>query len=217
MNAITRILFVRHGLVHNPEGLIYGRLPGFRLSAVGEQQAQAAGEALRELPLAAVFCSPQLRARQTAAYIASHHPHLTPVISPELDEIRIPLEGRPLAEAAAREWDLYTGSPPEFDQPESILARVKAFVDDMRQEYPGQTVVAVTHGDNIAFAALWAAGRPVTMQEKRTLHTLPGFYDGYPQTASITALGFDGAGHPPVELGYLRPYGVELLDTSAPK
>lgn len=217
MNTITRILLVRHGLVHNPEGLIYGRLPGFHLSATGEQQAQAAAEALRTTSLGAIFSSPQLRARQTAAHVAAHHPHLKPMISPWLDEIHIPLEGRPLAEAAARDWDLYTGSPPGFDQPDIIMARIRAFVDEVRRDYSGQTVAAVTHGDFIAFAVLWAAGRPVVAQEKRTLHTVPGFYDGYPQTASITALSFNGPGSFPIELSYQRPYGTELLDGSAPK
>lgn len=217
MKALTRILFIRHGLVHNPESIIYGQLPGYHLSELGERQAQTAGAALRAMPLAALFTSPQLRARQTAAHVAAHHPHLTPTVSMWLDEIHIPLEGHLLAEAAARDWDLYTGSAPEYDQPADILARVRAFVEEMRRVYAGRTVAAVTHGDVIAFAALWAAARPVTMADKRTLHTIPGFDDGYPQTASIITLTFNGVDDLPTAIAYLRPYGADLLDNTAPK
>ncbi len=215
--VITRLLFIRHGLVHNPEAIIYGRLPGYGLSELGQRQAQAAGEALRAEPLAALFSSPQLRAQQTAAQVLVHHQHLTPIISPWLDEIHIPLEGHPLAEAAARDWDLYSESLPQYDQPMDIVARVRAFVAEVRRNYAGQTIAAVTHGDVIAFAVLWAVSRPLTMAGKRALHTIAGFYDGYPQTASITTFMFNGKEDLPVAVIYQRPYTAELLDDSAPK
>ncbi|MBN1920318.1 MAG: histidine phosphatase family protein [Anaerolineae bacterium] len=217
MTGTTRLLWVRHGLVHNPEAIIYGRLPGYRLSELGQRQAQAAGAALCGLPLAALFSSPQLRAQQTAAYVHVHHPHLSVKISPWLDEIHVPLEGHPLKEAAARDWDLYTDSPPEYDQPTSILARVRAFVAEVREAYAGQTVAAVTHGDIIAFAVLWALSQPMTMAGKRQMHIFSGFHDGYPQTASITTFTFDGVVELPVAVAYQRPYGAELLDDSAPR
>ncbi len=37
-NPTTSITLVRHGHVHNPDGLIYGRLPGFRLSEAGRSK-----------------------------------------------------------------------------------------------------------------------------------------------------------------------------------
>ena len=67
MTTQTSIFFVRHGHVYNPQKILYGRLPGFRLSDLGREQAQAAAVALRDIPLAAAFSSPQLRTRQTAA------------------------------------------------------------------------------------------------------------------------------------------------------
>ena len=41
MTNPTSISFVRHGHVHNPENIVYGRLPGFRLSDLGRRGAQA--------------------------------------------------------------------------------------------------------------------------------------------------------------------------------
>jgi broad specificity phosphatase PhoE len=44
MVAVVTVHLLRHGEVHNPDGVLYGRLPGFRLSDLGERQAQAAAE-----------------------------------------------------------------------------------------------------------------------------------------------------------------------------
>ena len=37
--ARTTIHLMRHGEVHNPEGVLYGRLPGYHLSALGREMA----------------------------------------------------------------------------------------------------------------------------------------------------------------------------------
>ncbi len=66
MKQVTQISFVRHGHVHNPGAVLYGRLPGFRLDRQGVQDAQRAGRALRGKNITAIFSSPLLRARQTA-------------------------------------------------------------------------------------------------------------------------------------------------------
>lgn len=60
----TTISFVRHGRVHNPRGVIYGRLPNFRLSREGMNDAERAGLQLSSSPLEAVYASPLLRTRQ---------------------------------------------------------------------------------------------------------------------------------------------------------
>lgn len=65
---------VRHGAVENPDGVIYGRLPGFALSARGREQAEAAAQrvaALSSGPIALV-ASPLQRAQESAAILAQH-------------------------------------------------------------------------------------------------------------------------------------------------
>lgn len=69
----TVVHFVRHGEVHNPEGILYGRLAGYELSANGQRQAIAVAESLRGHDIAAVISSPLRRAVQTAAPIADSH------------------------------------------------------------------------------------------------------------------------------------------------
>src|SRR5690625_4367449 len=38
-DVITRVHLLRHGEVHNPDGVLYGRLPGYHLSDLGQKMA----------------------------------------------------------------------------------------------------------------------------------------------------------------------------------
>ena len=49
MSERTTVHLVRHGEVHNPTGVLYGRLPGFRLSAAGEEMATVAAAQVAEM------------------------------------------------------------------------------------------------------------------------------------------------------------------------
>ncbi len=63
---------VRHGHVHNPDRVLYGRAPGFRLSSAGEDMAVAVAKFFRstEADVGRIVASPLIRAQQTAAPIA---------------------------------------------------------------------------------------------------------------------------------------------------
>src|SRR5690606_38134307 len=64
---------VRHGLVHNPSGILYGRLPGFFLSDVGIAMAERVAAYLRDTVgerAGYLAASPLERAMQTAEPIA---------------------------------------------------------------------------------------------------------------------------------------------------
>ncbi len=67
----TTVHLLRHGEVHNPNRVLYGRLPGFGLSEDGLRMAHAAAEALRSRDVVAVVASPLQRAQETAAPIAA--------------------------------------------------------------------------------------------------------------------------------------------------
>ncbi|MGH3854309.1 MAG: histidine phosphatase family protein, partial [Pseudonocardiaceae bacterium] len=69
----TVVHLLRHGEVHNPDGVLYGRLPGFRLSEVGMRQAERVAAHLSDHDVVHVVASPMLRARQTATPIAKTH------------------------------------------------------------------------------------------------------------------------------------------------
>ncbi len=199
----THIHFVRHGEVLNPQGVFYGRLPHFGLSAEGRRQAEAAGRFLSGRPIIAIYSSPVLRARQTARAIAAVHPALTVHTSQLLSEVHVPIEGLPLAEGIARNWDLYTGNKPPHETVDDILRRMLRFVSTVRKRHAGREVVAVTHGDPIGFLMLWAWGRPITAANKAPL------YREYLAMASITTFRFQTAEEQESPtLAYTVPYGT---------
>jgi len=71
MGEALTIYLVRHGEVHNPEGIIYGRIPGFGLSDTGVAQLQASAAALDRLPrLDCLYASPMQRAQESAAILS---------------------------------------------------------------------------------------------------------------------------------------------------
>ncbi|MDH2443420.1 histidine phosphatase family protein [Amnibacterium sp. CER49] len=61
---------VRHGEVFNPEHVLYGRLPGFRLSARGVLMAAMTARAIADLPVTRVLASPLQRTQESAQPIA---------------------------------------------------------------------------------------------------------------------------------------------------
>jgi broad specificity phosphatase PhoE len=63
----TVVHCLRHGEVHNPDKILYGRLPGFRLSDTGRHQAEIVAKAFTDVDLVAVLASPMQRAQETAA------------------------------------------------------------------------------------------------------------------------------------------------------
>ncbi|MBA6433573.1 MULTISPECIES: histidine phosphatase family protein [Streptomyces] len=72
-NDITVVHVMRHGEVHNPEGVLYGRLPGYHLSELGRQMADRVAEHLADRDITHVVASPLERAQETAAPIAKAH------------------------------------------------------------------------------------------------------------------------------------------------
>ena len=56
MPGTTLVHLVRHGEVHNPEGILYGRLPGYHLSDLGRQMAEAVVPFFAGRDLALVVC-----------------------------------------------------------------------------------------------------------------------------------------------------------------
>lgn len=215
MTNYTTISLIRHGQVHNPEKVIYGRLPGFGLSDVGRKQVACTAQYLQDAPLSAIYSSPLLRARQTAEIIHTYHTDVPILFADAINEVQFLFEGQPMASMAERNWDLYSGSGDEFEQPGDIITRVNPFINDLCNLYPGQHVALVTHGDIIAFTVLWLSGKLLIPQNKHTLDTL-GFIDDYPAPASIVHIRFpaDGCETQP-GLQYIKPYDAALEDAGA--
>ncbi|MCP4747965.1 MAG: histidine phosphatase family protein [Desulfobacteraceae bacterium] len=189
---MTRIHLIRHGDVHNPEKILYGRLPGFRLSQNGRRQARATARYLCKKPIRTIFSSPMLRARQTAAYLLQHHNGLKLKITDLLNEVLTPYQGQPGKVIDARAGDVFTHNEKSdnYEQPGDILQRVHKFIHIIQKHYQGEEIAAVTHGDIIVFTVLWSLGAELIPANKNRL-IQAGYAVSYPATASVTSLIFE--------------------------
>lgn len=187
---MTKVSLVRHGLVENPGQVYYGRLPGFGLAPLGQAQAAAAGDYLKDGAVDAIYHSPMLRARQTAEIIRSRCGQTTPLAECDLlNEILSAYDGQSVAEMERRDWDFYHEVSLPYEQPEDVLARIVAFFDLARHKHPGRHVVGVSHADPIAFAIMWANQLPLSADQRKQL-IVCGVPDSYPAPASISTFSF---------------------------
>jgi broad specificity phosphatase PhoE len=195
---MTTIHFIRHGMVENPANVYYGRLPGYRLSTIGREQARSAGiKLMNGRPIQAVYSSPLLRARQTSVIIAGSLGIQRIALNRSLLESYTPFDGLPATELEARNWDLYTGNQAPFESPTDILIRTQSFITRTLKKHPGNSIVAVTHADVILFLSLWAFGYKVDYPNKARAerNELP---ISFPANCSVTTLSWDGKNPMPI-------------------
>jgi broad specificity phosphatase PhoE len=195
----TRVHVVRHGEVHNPSGILYGRLPGFRLSDTGRAQADAVADALADREIVAVIASPLQRAQETAAPIAARH-GLAVDTDPELIESANFFEGRRVGpgDGAWRDprfwWRLRDPFTPSWGEPYAeIAARMTSAVDKARVRGAGQEVVCVSHQLPVWTLRLHLTGRRLWHDPRRRECAL----------ASVTTLVYEGDRL--VDVEYRRP------------
>lgn len=147
----TKIYFVRHADVENPENLYYGRLQGFPLSRLGRVQAEELKDFFSSKKITAIFSSPQLRCRQTARPIARAH-HLPVRISRLIQEVGSSFDGISKNEFEKIEPALSNFTPLakyHRESKEAIERRVLLFVQKISCHYEDCSTVAVSHGDPI--------------------------------------------------------------------
>ncbi len=183
----TTIWLARHGEVHNPRQLLYGRLPRMRLSTEGERQARAVGEFLADRPLAGIYSSPMLRARKTAAAVAQYHTDLPVHLTRDLIEVGTSWDGHPLSDLDRIGWDFYTHRrAPRDETMQAIRDRMRRWVKRMLRRYPGREVAGVSHGDPLLILLGDLRGLPLELTKIRPVEYIP--------TASVFRLSFDGRG-----------------------
>jgi broad specificity phosphatase PhoE len=179
---------LRHGEVYNPDGVLYGRLPGFRLSELGERQAKAAADWLAARDIGYLVASPLERAQQTAAPLAA----LTGLpleTDDRLIEADNYLQGRNVAGGKGLFRDpsnwRYFGNPfrPSWGEPYvEIAARVLAAARAARDAAGDRNAVCVSHQLPIVCARRQALGQRLFHDPRRRNCAL----------GSVTSLTFDG-------------------------
>jgi len=165
--AATRVYLVRHCDVHNPDGVLYGHLPAFRLSSKGERQADALGRYLARTTAKVIYTSPLERAYQTSTIIASEL-HGVPIVrEDDLVEARF---GKYLQGVKPRDvpwrrplWWVHMAWPGVLRRDETVAAmaeRVRRPLLRVLREHPGDGGICVSHGDPIQAFWVEAEGRP---------------------------------------------------------
>ncbi|MCB0926575.1 MAG: histidine phosphatase family protein [Mycobacterium sp.] len=147
----TIVHVMRHGEVHNPEQILYGRLPGYRLSDRGRGQAEAVAQWLADNDVTYVVASPLQRAQETAAPIAAAH-SLEVSSDPELIESLNVFEGQRVSPGDGalrdpRNWrHLRDPITPSWGEPyRDIAARMTAAIERARIAAAGHEAVCVSH------------------------------------------------------------------------
>jgi broad specificity phosphatase PhoE len=166
--TLMLVHLVRHGEVRNPDGLIYGDLPGFVLTEEGRAQAQRAAARLAAYPVTTIWSSPLQRALETAVIIAVSR-QLPVKVDPDLIEWRLSAwTGIPWADLTDRrpgELETYLANPTGVDfgaeSLEALAARVAGVIVRVVQDGAGDVAV-VAHQDPLQAARLHLLGQPLS-------------------------------------------------------
>jgi probable phosphoglycerate mutase len=150
----TTFLLVRHA-AHDWLGRGFaGRLAGVALNAQGRIEADALVGRLAGQRIDAICCSPQPRTQQTAQPLADAR-GLPVQVEPAFDEIDFGAWMGQNFDAVRQQdalWDHWvhrrgSAQPPGGEPFAGVPLRALAGLATLRQRYPGQHVLVVSHGD----------------------------------------------------------------------
>lgn len=204
-----QIHLVRHGEVHNPDGVLYGRLPGFGLSDLGHRMAAAAADELVRAgrPVTRLIASPLQRAQESAKPIAEAF-SLTidtdeRIIEPTNRFEGLTFEFGPavLRKPKAWPWVRNPFKPSWGEAYESITARMRRAMADAHASVETGDVVLVSHQ-----LPIWMVHRSVA---RKTL-----WHDPRKRRCTLSSItSFELTESGLVEVGYREPAEALLADS----
>ncbi|MFG1605621.1 histidine phosphatase family protein [Actinoplanes sp. NPDC049265] len=190
MSESTTVVHVlRHGEVHNPTRILYGRLPGFHLSELGRQMAKAAADVLKDRDVTHLVASPLERAQETAEPFAAQY-QLDVTTDVRLIESANYFEGKGVGpgDGSFRDprnwWVLRDPITPSWGEAYLVIAkRMFEAVQAARVAAEGHEAVCVSHQ-----LPIWTLRRYV--ERKRLWHDPRRRQCGL---ASLTSFRFEGS------------------------
>jgi broad specificity phosphatase PhoE len=184
----TVVHLLRHGEVHNPTGVLYGRLPGFRLSPLGREMAERVARHVEGEDITHLVSSPLERAQETVAP-ASAALGLPVTIDDRLIEADNVFEGKTFGVGDGSLWRpgnwAYLRNPlrPSWGEPYTEIAhRMLAAVAAARDAARGHEALCVSHQLPIWTARSFATGRRLWHDPRKRQCSL----------ASLTSFTYDG-------------------------
>ena len=204
------LLLIRHGENdYVKTGKMAGRIPGVHLNEKGQKQAQALSEALKDVPLKALYSSPLERAMETAQPIADSH-KLTIVQEPNLMDTDIGAwQGKSLKMLRlTKVWKIVQNSPSRFRFPggESFVEAQTRYVGTLeriiqKHHKPQEVVAVVFHADPIKLAVAHFLGMPLDHFQRLSC-----------DTGSLTAIFVSEMGANLVKLNQRPPFDFLLKE-----
>ena len=208
----TIVHLMRHGEVHNPQGVLYGRMDGYHLSDLGVRMAEKVADAIKNRDITHLRVSPLERAQETARPLAEAR-GLDIVTDDRVIESTNVFEGKTFgvgdnALKRPSAWiHLYNPFKPSWGEPyKQVTARMMAAVEDARQAAVGHEAVIVSHQLPIWITRLHAEKRSYLHNPRSRQCTL----------ASLTSLHF--VGDRLTQVSYSEPAGdlIPTADKKAP-
>lgn len=212
MSERTTVHLLRHGEVHNPTGVLYGRLPGYHLSERGHEMAEVVAEAIADRDVVHLRVSPLERAQETAAPLARVF-GLDITTDERVIESGNWFEGKQFgvgdgALRNPRTWrHLWNPFKPSWGEPyKEVAARMIAAVHDARDAARGHEAVIVSHQLPIWTTRLFVEKRSYLHDPRKRQCSL----------CSLTSLHFEGDRL--TSLSYSEPAGhlIPARDKAAP-
>jgi broad specificity phosphatase PhoE len=208
----TIVHLLRHGEVHNPEGILYGRSPGFHLSDRGRAMAERIAESIGDRDIVHLVSSPLERAQETAAPLARVRG-----LEVRIDERVIESDNDFVGQTFGRGVldvlrpsnlrRLYNPWKPSWGEPyKEMVARMMAAVHDARKAAEGHEAVIVSHQLPIWITRLAAEHRSFLHDPRKRHCTL----------CSLTSLHFEDDRL--VKVSYSEPAAdlIPVKDKGAP-
>mgnify|MGYP000264997576 FL=1 len=191
LSAMSSTVHVaRHGEVENPQKILYGRQPGWRLSTRGQQMAQVLGEWSKSIDLGALHVSPLQRAQETAAPIAKAH-GMEITTDERLIEAGNIFEGKSFEPGSGilkhpTAWrHLYNPWKPSWGEPyDEQINRMFAAIFAAHKAANGKDAIVVSHQLPIWITRSAIEGRSMLHDPRKRECTL----------ASVTSIHFDDEG-----------------------
>jgi len=185
----TTVHLLRHGEVHNPSGVLYGRMDGYHLSDRGRQMAQRVADTIGDRDIVHVVASPLERAQETAQPIARARGVEISTDSRVVESENV-FQGERFVNGPGVLWNprawrhLWNPWKPSWGEPyREVVARMKAAVADARDVAYGHEAVVVSHQLPIWVTRLHAENRSFLHDPRRRQCTL----------CSLTSLTFEGS------------------------
>lgn len=185
---MTTIYFVRHGQTENPNNIIYGRMPGFPLNKLGQEQSKKAGTYLASFKITHIYTSPLERCFETANLISEFFPNAPITHSFDLNEVESEgWQGTKAEELFTNlKYELFINEPEANMATENLTRlaqRINNFTQELLTKHKGESIICVTHEFTMLALKLFLENLPLKSLKTYQIHT-----------GSIMSVNFDDTG-----------------------